>query len=163
MKANVNRFVVLLGGALAFSILNARANFEVSAGVSTNAETDFCAPLATEGPWVQVGSYGRCWRPAGVAVGRRPYWSGQWIWTDCGWYWQSDEPWAWANPSIAGLESAANGTARANTGARAGNGASTATRQGVHSRAGPPARDRASRNGKALKQNDAQASPVRAA
>jgi len=26
----------------------------------------------------------------------RPYCYGYWEWTDCGWYWVSDEPWAWA-------------------------------------------------------------------
>ena len=96
MKTIVNRFLVLLGGALALTPLDVRANFEVSAGVSINADADFYAPLATEGAWIGMGSYGRCWRPAGVSVGWRPYCSGQWIWTDCGWYWQSDEPWAWA-------------------------------------------------------------------
>lgn len=40
--------------------------------------------------------YGRCWHPTGVTVEWRPYCDGQWVWTDCGWYWQSDEPWAWA-------------------------------------------------------------------
>ncbi|HTL59574.1 MAG TPA: DUF6600 domain-containing protein, partial [Candidatus Limnocylindrales bacterium] len=31
-----------------------------------------------------------------VAVGWRPYCSGEWVWTDCGWYWHSEEPWGWA-------------------------------------------------------------------
>jgi hypothetical protein len=29
-------------------------------------------------------------------VGWRPYSYGHWVWTDYGWYWVSDEPWAWA-------------------------------------------------------------------
>ncbi|MBW8864888.1 MAG: hypothetical protein JF609_08195 [Verrucomicrobia bacterium] len=69
---------------------------EVSVGVSINARADFYEPLAASGTWVEVGSYGRCWHPAGVAVEWRPYCSGYWEWTDCGWYWVSDEPWAWA-------------------------------------------------------------------
>src|SRR5205814_6988424 len=56
----------------------------------------FEAPLAAQGSWVEVQSYGRCWRPAGVAVEWCPYCHGQWVWTDCGWYWASDEPWGWA-------------------------------------------------------------------
>jgi hypothetical protein len=45
---------------------------------------------------VEAGRFGHCWRPAGIAVEWRPYCYGSWVWTDCGWYWASDEPWAWA-------------------------------------------------------------------
>ena len=86
-------------GAIACSCcgaLQAMADLEVSASVQIHATAEFEAPLASHGGWVQVGSYGRCWRPAGVAVEWRPYYSGEWVWTDCGWYWQSDEPWGWA-------------------------------------------------------------------
>ncbi len=96
MKTRWNHFVMLLAGGLTLSALSARANFEVSAGINIQAAADFNTPLASEGAWIEVGSYGRCWRPNGVAVGWRPYCSGEWVWTDCGWYWQSDEPWAWA-------------------------------------------------------------------
>jgi hypothetical protein len=85
--------------ALSLGILglyDARASLEVSASVQINARADFEAPLASRGAWVEVGSYGHCWRPAGIAVDWRPYCEGRWVWTDCGWYWESDEPWAWA-------------------------------------------------------------------
>jgi len=45
---------------------------------------------------VDVGRYGRCWHPASVVSGWRPYTIGSWEWTDSGWYWMSDEPWSWA-------------------------------------------------------------------
>jgi hypothetical protein len=45
---------------------------------------------------VDIGKFGHCWHPNAVAVGWRPYCVGQWEWTDCGWYWQSSEPWSWA-------------------------------------------------------------------
>ncbi|MBI3852353.1 MAG: hypothetical protein HY298_19020 [Verrucomicrobia bacterium] len=64
--------------------------------VVIHAETDFYAPLSPYGEWVVVGSYGRCWRPARVAVGWRPYCNGHWVRCDAGWYWASDEPWGWA-------------------------------------------------------------------
>jgi hypothetical protein len=86
----------LVGALLGFCTSGAFANFEVSATVQIRAKADFHAPLGTHGTWVEVGSYGRCWRPKGVAVGWRPYCTGNWVWTDCGWYWASDEPWAWA-------------------------------------------------------------------
>lgn len=52
--------------------------------------------LAPHGEWIVEGSYGRVWRPAGVATDWRPYVHGEWIWTVEGWFWSSDEPWAWA-------------------------------------------------------------------
>src|SRR5215469_2796737 len=57
---------------------------------------DFYAPLSAYGQWVDVGSFGRCWRPAQVDADWRPYANGHWELTDNGWYWESDEPWAWA-------------------------------------------------------------------
>lgn len=73
-----------------------RADLEVSGSVRIQATTEFHAPLATHGTWIEVASHGRCWRPASVSVHWRPYCDGTWVWTDCGWYWHSDEPWAWA-------------------------------------------------------------------
>jgi Family of unknown function (DUF6600) len=87
-------FVVLTGLTVAPWL--AQAELEVSASVQIHVRGDFETPLAAQGTWVEVGSYGRCWRPAHVAVGWRPYGRGEWVWTDCGWYWQSDEPWGWA-------------------------------------------------------------------
>jgi hypothetical protein len=64
--------------------------------VEIRAESDFYEPLTPLGEWVVVGSYGRCWRPARVEAGWQPYYNGNWQRTDAGWYWVSDEPWAWA-------------------------------------------------------------------
>jgi len=75
----------------------------VSVGVSVTlpsveirAASDFYEPLTPHGEWVVVGTYGRCWRPGHVARDWRPYAEGYWQNTDAGWYWVSDEPWAWA-------------------------------------------------------------------
>src|SRR5882724_5080759 len=86
---------VVLGG-LVLAGNNARADLEVSASVRVSAVAEFNAPLAAHGAWITVGSYGRCWRPSGIAVSWQPYCYGRWVWTDCGWYWESDEPWGWA-------------------------------------------------------------------
>lgn len=93
-RLTIHCLAILFGSALLG--FNALADLEVSASVQIHAKAEFDAPLAAHGTWVTVGSYGRCWRPAGVAVEWRPYCSGEWVWTDCGWYWASDEPWAWA-------------------------------------------------------------------
>ncbi len=85
-----------LAGSLGLEILEARADLEVTASVEIHAAADFDEPLAADGVWLKVGSYGRCWRPRRVARDWRPYCEGHWVWTDCGWYWASDEPWGWA-------------------------------------------------------------------
>ena len=64
--------------------------------VVIQSETDFYEPLTAYGRWVVVGSYGRCWIPARVESGWRPYANGYWQRTDAGWYWVSEEPWGWA-------------------------------------------------------------------
>ncbi len=49
--------------------------------------------LAPYGHWVSVGSYGRCWYPAGVPAGWQPYTVGHWGYGDYGWTWASYDPW----------------------------------------------------------------------
>jgi hypothetical protein len=96
MKTTFKLFIIGLASSFSVGALTARANLEVSASASVHATADFYAPLATSGTWIEAGAYGRCWRPGSVAPAWRPYCSGHWVWTDCGWYWASEEPWAWA-------------------------------------------------------------------
>jgi hypothetical protein len=63
--------------------------FGISFGVFYNS-------LDRHGEWINLGSDSYGWRPHGVARGWRPYTYGNWSWTPQGWYWVSDEPWAWA-------------------------------------------------------------------
>jgi len=46
------------------------------------------------GNWTDVPDLGHVWRPA-VAEDWRPFAVGQWVWTDRGWMWDSDEQFAW--------------------------------------------------------------------
>jgi hypothetical protein len=58
--------------------------------------TYFNDTLSPYGQWVQVDGYGRCWRPTVVVYdsGWSPYCDrGRWVYTDCGWYWDSDYSW----------------------------------------------------------------------
>src|SRR5258706_13852742 len=96
MKTRLLTMAICIAGGLSLGLFQASAELEVSAGVSIHATTEFYEPLTPFGTWVVVGSYGRCWHPAGVAVGWRPFCNGYWEWTDCGWYWVSDERWGWA-------------------------------------------------------------------
>jgi hypothetical protein len=59
----------------------------------------FYNDLSPYGTWVQLEGAGWCWQPRVVVVNRgwRPYCdSGHWVWTDSGWFWQSDYSWGWA-------------------------------------------------------------------
>src|SRR5258707_4198671 len=96
MKTRCLAIAMCLLGGLGFGALNASGRLEVSAGSEITAETEFYEPLSDQGSWIEVAPYGRCWRPARVEVEWRPYCYGHWEWTDCGWYWASDEPLSWA-------------------------------------------------------------------
>jgi probable HAF family extracellular repeat protein len=48
-----------------------------------------------EGDWVEAGDYGYCFRPR-VSSDWQPYRDGHWVWTDRGWYWDSNESFGWA-------------------------------------------------------------------
>ena len=89
-------FALALAAGVCATGVPARADLEVSAGIQIHATADFYTPLTPVGVWFDFGSHGRCWRPGRVAAEWRPYCEGYWEWTDCGWYWVSDEPWAWA-------------------------------------------------------------------
>ena len=47
----------------------APAQVSFSAGIEISSPGDFYQPLAASGSWVNVGTYGRCWRPARVPKG----------------------------------------------------------------------------------------------
>lgn len=71
----------------------------VSAPATQVTNNYFYNTLSPYGTWVDVPDFGWCWQPT-VAVTQadwRPYChGGRWIWTDCGWYWQSYYSWGWA-------------------------------------------------------------------
>jgi hypothetical protein len=68
----------------------------------TSAPADvsyFYNDLSPYGTWVSLEGYGWCWQPRTVVIshGWRPYCDGgHWVYTDAGWYWQSDYSWGWA-------------------------------------------------------------------
>ena len=55
--------------------------------------------LSPYGTWVSLEGYGWCWQPRTVVIshGWRPYCDGgHWVYSDVGWFWQSDYSWGWA-------------------------------------------------------------------
>jgi hypothetical protein len=68
-------------------------------GASEASSDYFNNSLSPYGSWIVIGGYGRCWRPTVCVMDRdwRPYCNGgRWLYTDAGWYWQSDYSWGWA-------------------------------------------------------------------
>ena len=52
--------------------------------------------LECHGQWIDVDPYGTVWAPLGVRADWRPYVDGRWVYTELGWLWLGEEPWAWA-------------------------------------------------------------------
>lgn len=91
-------FLVLSLLSCALVARGARASAAVSASGSSGRVTYsfFYSDLEPYGQWIDYPPYGYCWVPGAVAMDWRPYWYGQWVYTDFGWTWASDEPWGWA-------------------------------------------------------------------
>jgi len=56
----------------------------------------FYDTLAPYGNWIMIDGYGWCWQPTVVVIhaGWHPYCHhGRWLYSDWGWYWQSDYTW----------------------------------------------------------------------
>jgi hypothetical protein len=107
MKHNRTRFRSLLATTIGLAMAGvslllsgcsspSSESYSHSAGVEVHSVDDFYEPLSPYGDWVEIGSYGRCWRPYHVDSSWRPYSDGSWVHCDAGWYWQSEEPWGWA-------------------------------------------------------------------
>ena len=92
----------LMDSAAAPNPVAAEPNYSNPVAVAPPQEVNvnyFENTLSPYGTWVNVVDYGRCWQPTVVLINRnwRPYADrGQWVYTSCGWYWQSDYAWGWA-------------------------------------------------------------------
>ncbi len=58
----------------------------------------FYRKLEPYGDWMETGDYGYVFQPHQAAQSRdwRPYTNGQWVYTDAGWTWVSNEQFGWA-------------------------------------------------------------------
>ncbi|KAB2968109.1 MAG: hypothetical protein F9K18_03290, partial [Thermoanaerobaculia bacterium] len=84
--------VLALVAAIATASLTP-AHADVHASVSLGFFYDSLAP---HGEWISSAQFGYVWRPVRVDSGWRPYYDGQWVYTDYGWTFVSDDPWGWA-------------------------------------------------------------------
>ncbi len=80
-------------GAVAMVLCAPPAKAQVSVSVTIGGFYDELAPY---GRWIDC-RYGRCWVPARISAHWQPYSNGQWVYTEYGWTWMSDDPWG-GNP-----------------------------------------------------------------
>jgi hypothetical protein len=82
-------------------LVRADPGVEAGASISVNVEpvAVFFDELAPYGEWISDSEYGWIWVPAASVVGTGfvPYASnGRWVYTDTGWFFESDFAWGWA-------------------------------------------------------------------
>ncbi|HUL77569.1 MAG TPA: DUF6600 domain-containing protein [Vicinamibacteria bacterium] len=85
-------YAVLFSASL-FLSLPREAGAGVAVGVSVSFFHDALSP---HGDWIQSERFGLVWAPRHVAHDWRPYFYGQWVYTDDDWTWVSDDDWGWA-------------------------------------------------------------------
>lgn len=78
----------IIVAAVLFAPSFALAEGSVSVSISL-----FHEHLSPHGRWIVAESYGNVWVPTGVTGGWAPYVDGEWVWTDYGWTWVSNDPW----------------------------------------------------------------------
>jgi len=77
-------------------IQQAAADVSVGVGLGVNLTFDTCrSELEPYGAWQTTAELGDVWVPAGMPAAWHPYSYGHWLYTDCGWYWESDYSWGW--------------------------------------------------------------------
>ncbi|MGB2957932.1 MAG: DUF6600 domain-containing protein [Bacteroidota bacterium] len=91
----MKRMVMVLLGLVMIGWIGIPGHASAFAGVRGSLDV-FYGSLAPHGEWIYVDRDVYAWRPLQVHAGWRPYLYGSWAWTDHGWYWVSEEPWAWA-------------------------------------------------------------------
>ena len=52
----------------------------------------FYSSLSPYGEWIQINGGENVWRPFNTGYDWAPYHYGHWVWTNDGWFWDSDEP-----------------------------------------------------------------------
>jgi hypothetical protein len=100
---NMKRLLIALPLLLAFAFgtqLNAQYSHSPQAAFHAYGGFGhvgfFYRPLLQYGEWIELQPGFYAWRPHRLSYGWHPYMIGQWVWSDYGWYWISQEPYGWA-------------------------------------------------------------------
>jgi hypothetical protein len=68
------------------------ASADANANYAKRVGGYFYTSLAPYGTWIEIGFGTPVWRPTMMKRSWSPYYQGQWIYTNYGWYWDSYEP-----------------------------------------------------------------------
>lgn len=68
------------------------ANADANTNYSNRIDGYFYTSLSPYGTWIEIGFGTPVWRPTITRRNWVPYYRGEWIYTDYGWYWNSYEP-----------------------------------------------------------------------
>jgi hypothetical protein len=68
------------------------ANADANTNYSNRVDGYFYTSLSPYGTWIEIGYGTPVWRPTIVRKTWSPYYQGEWVYTDYGWYWNSYEP-----------------------------------------------------------------------
>jgi len=68
------------------------ANADANTNYAKRVGGYFYTSLAPYGTWIEIGFGTPVWRPSMMKRNWSPYYQGQWIYTNYGWYWDSYEP-----------------------------------------------------------------------
>jgi hypothetical protein len=91
MSKKVSKLALLAMLLLATGVARAAGPGELKVGIDI-----FYDQLAPYGEWITLDPYGWVWCPYDIEPGWRPYWDGEWAYTDCGWDFMSPVEWGWA-------------------------------------------------------------------
>lgn len=68
------------------------SNIEANTNLAKRVGGYFYTSLSQHGTWIEIGYGTPVWRPTIIRKNWSPYYYGQWVYTDYGWYWDSYEP-----------------------------------------------------------------------
>ena len=85
------------GSYVAFQEEDPDSNVEPESDAAGDYDV-FYDRLSSQGHWFNDDDYGYVWQPNVAESGSnwRPYADGHWVWTDHGWFWESNEDFGWA-------------------------------------------------------------------
>jgi hypothetical protein len=81
--------LIIIAGIILIAVAS---NLEANTNYSKRAEGYFYTSLSPHGSWIEIGLGTPVWRPTIIKKNWSPYYYGQWVYTDYGWYWDSYEP-----------------------------------------------------------------------
>jgi hypothetical protein len=100
MIRNLARSLGLALVVVVMGVTTSHAQTSISVAVNTpGSQIDvsyFYQNLSSDGDWFQDPTRGWCWTPYDMSADWRPYYDGNWEYTDYGWSWVSNEPFGWA-------------------------------------------------------------------